>query len=137
MLVDYRQLKPKRPTIPVGSFSEPGPGWLLTLDGTWEWCKLEFSGWTGSTIRVSETRREAYAMGTSGSPILNAECQAVGVISLGDLNPVLAANLRAELVRELMDEESATDALKVRRRLDQERKDQRQRIQRELAASND
>ena len=109
----YEQFVSDRSTIGIGLLEEPGRGWLLTLTGTWEQCALDFDGWTGSTIRISETSPAAYALGTSGTPILDAEGRAVGVISVGTyLNPALVPNLRLEILVEFMGDKAA-DAVRA------------------------
>ena len=117
----YEHFVDDRSTISIGLFQEPEPGCLLTLDGTWERCELGPSGWTAATIRISDTPDEGCAPGTSGSPILNAEGCAVGVISDGeDLNPALAVNLPVEIVAESMGNR-AVDAVQARARIDEKR----------------
>ena len=117
----FEDLVGPRPGIPVGVFGKPGPGWLLTGDGEWEQCRLELSGWVGSTLRITGAHRAAYAPGTSGSPILNADCHVVGVITGGDdVNPVLAANLRLGMVADLLGEK-AGDAINAQLRHRQRR----------------
>jgi hypothetical protein len=52
--------------------------WLLTLDGRWERCHAELEGRESVTV-IGET--DGMTAGASGSPIINADGDAVGLVS--------------------------------------------------------
>ncbi len=71
--------------------------WLLSLGGQWFACRVESSG-RGLWIAERSARIEG---GMSGSPIVSQHGEALGVISTGHWDPLLAASLPAWIVRAL------------------------------------
>ena len=88
----------------AGTPERPQTAWLLSLAGTWLQCKVhQFQRRSGLTIDADP---KGYAAGTSGSPVITSDGQAIGVISLGaDGNPVLVNNLPGWALRELDSDE--------------------------------
>jgi S1-C subfamily serine protease len=106
-----------RPAVEVGSptgvrpspLGRPtSPGWLLGGAGqTWHQAQVTRYRKTLSLVASDQT---AYAPGTSGSPILDANGNAIGVVSTGDhLNPMLSRALPMWLA-ELLVRPSAGDS---------------------------
>jgi hypothetical protein len=74
-----------------------GEAWLLALDGNWFKCKITGHP-RGCSISGAEKR---LASGMSGSPIVNSDGAAIGVITGGVCEPSLVTNLPAWILREL------------------------------------
>ena len=89
----YEDLVASRSSLHIGTLIKPCPLWLLTLDGQWTQCAFPDDG-RGRWLSVVGALPEAFAPGTSGSPIIAADGHAVGLIGVGGLsNPVLADRL--------------------------------------------
>jgi hypothetical protein len=72
------------------------PGKLLSLAGDWIACRIEY--WDGP-LSVESLSVKAFEAGMSGSPILDEQGRAIGLVSVGDEetgggpNPRLTAHL--------------------------------------------
>jgi hypothetical protein len=103
--ITFEDLVENRPALQIGALTEPGPGWLMTLGGQWVRCTLDVGGSSGgwlSSLLIADAPEEAVAPGTSGSPILDVDGRAVGVISVGEMfNPPLAPSLPGWLLAHL------------------------------------
>ena len=71
----YINLIGELPALPVAEAPEKGRGWLLTLDGKWVACDVQNVG----RLWISNAA-EPIIGGMSGSPILNSEGAAIGVV---------------------------------------------------------
>jgi hypothetical protein len=88
-LLTFGRHKVKRPT------PGEGPARVLSLDGRWlDGQVLRRTGW------LEFKPHELIKSGMSGSPIIAAGA-AIGIVSLGRLNPALVDNLSARLVRDI------------------------------------
>jgi hypothetical protein len=78
--------------------STPGEGaaFVLSLDGQWHEGKVERRG-----NLLSFKPRNLFVGGMSGSPILNTDGAAIGVVSVDIMNPVIIDNLSAHLVQSI------------------------------------
>jgi hypothetical protein len=79
-----------------------GQGWMLALKGDWYPCHIRRS--RGKPL-YSPDAAQSLASGMSGSPILDVDGNAVGVVSIGNKtsgpHPDLAGSLPAWLARAL------------------------------------
>jgi hypothetical protein len=102
----FLQLTDDRPKLRLGAIAEPCDGWLLGLNGEWERCAIlvdALNRWR--SVAVENAAPNAIAPGTSGSPILTATGEAIGVVSLGPhMNPRVALELPVWLVPSLLRE---------------------------------
>jgi hypothetical protein len=98
----YDRFVDDRPTFKVAVADEQvRPGWLFSKRNNWEPCGV--SSPRGRSVQVTDAATSATAPGTSGSPILNEDGNAVGVITLGPQpNVSLARELPAWLAKELI-----------------------------------
>jgi len=67
-----------------------GSARVLSLSGEWMDCTV-----TASRKWLTIDQEELVANGMSGSPILSPEGRAIGLMSTGEQNPILRANLPA------------------------------------------
>jgi hypothetical protein len=76
----------------------PGEGaaFVLSLDGEWREGKVERRG-----NLLSFEPENLFVSGMSGSPILNVDGAAIGVVSVDFMNPVIVDNLSAHLVQSI------------------------------------
>jgi hypothetical protein len=75
----------------------PGPGRARVLSLKGQWLELDWlrrGGWLGSN--------QSLKSGMSGSPIINANGAAIGVVSTDQACPVIVDRLPAQLVREIL-----------------------------------
>jgi len=86
-----------------------GPARLLALDGTWFDCRLCA---TGRSLWIEE-RTQDFAGGMSGSPIVDLEGAAVGVLCSTGANPLLMRQLPRWLLEEIV-EPQASDVASTR-----------------------
>ena len=102
----YNKLTEEVPPLRIADASKQGVGWLLTLDGLWISCVVRHNG---GPIKISDAA-EPIMGGMSGSPVLNSDGSAVGVVccssSSGDKlhtegypNPKLMDSLPGYLLR--------------------------------------
>jgi hypothetical protein len=87
------------PAEEFGAF-HPHPGFLLSLEGSWFPCIIEYIG--DGPLLISDAAQRIVG-GMSGSPILSAEGLAIGVVCLGGnhaANARLASHLPGWLLRE-------------------------------------
>ena len=95
-IADAPKMGRKRVKLPYGggSFEVDAPGRgsarLLSLDGEWLKCTVTRRG-----VGLSVDDQRLVASGMSGSPIISADGEAIGLVSTGGLNPVLRDNLPA------------------------------------------
>lgn len=75
-----------------------GPGRLLALDGQWFDCRLRA---TGRSLWIEE-KAQAFAGGMSGSPIVDLDGAAVGVLCSSGANPLLVRQLPGWLLEEIV-----------------------------------
>ncbi len=71
----YDELIEEAEALPIAEAPEEGRGWLLTLDGKWVACDVQNVG----RLWISNAA-EPIIGGMSGSPILNSEGAAIGVV---------------------------------------------------------
>jgi hypothetical protein len=76
--------------LEVAEAAEEGPVWMMSLEGPWYSCPARHRG-RGLWVAGSSDG------GMSGSPIIDAEGRAVGVVCLGGAAENLAPNLAADL----------------------------------------
>jgi hypothetical protein len=76
----YRALVETSGTLRIGVLTTPCEVWLLTLEGRWERCRVRTSA-VGRALTVVGAN-QGLAPGTSGSPILNPEGAALGIVSV-------------------------------------------------------
>ncbi len=76
----FETLMNKAPTLRIGEVENESEAWLLTLDGRWTQCAIKHGG--GRALWI-ENAEEPILDGMSGSPILNDESSAIGVVSTG------------------------------------------------------
>lgn len=80
----YEQLIEGRPTIELAAVTKRAPAYVLTLEGRWKPCVAEpprRPGWTRHLTLIG-----AYTVGgMSGSPIINRDGRAIGVVVVGSL----------------------------------------------------
>jgi hypothetical protein len=75
-----------------------GPALVLSLDGHWLQGQVaRRAGW------LAFEPKELFVVGMSGSPILSPAGEAIGVVSVDALSPVLVDSLSARLLREISD----------------------------------
>jgi hypothetical protein len=75
----YHALIDNAPVLRIGQFQASGSGWVLALDNHWARTPLWLlSGLYGISLSIGPTRP-----GMSGSPILNTEGRAIGVVTIG------------------------------------------------------
>ena len=76
--------------------SGEGPAFVLSLDGRWCEGQVErHSGW------LAFKPEKLFVSGMSGSPILDANGAAIGVVSIDCASPVIVDSLSARLVRNI------------------------------------
>jgi hypothetical protein len=109
----YEELVEGHAALLVGRLNPPCDVWLLTLDGQWEQCAVTVSQQLAAANTLTLVgAKDGNRPGTSGSPIVSANGQAVGVVSVGTAEngqvqaeqrgqPRLARVLPAWLVAEL------------------------------------
>lgn len=107
----------ERPALTVGLAKQSG--WLLSLEGDWLPCKCESTDPAERWLKVSGANIEG---GMSGSPIVDDEGHAMGVVSSDDASPGLAVNLRLELAVRLMGEAAAESVHALLRREEDRRR---------------
>ena len=73
-----------------------GPARVLSLDGRWHNGRVRRFG-----VLTFEPE-DLIVSGMSGSPILNAEGAAIGVVSVSSMSPVIVDSLSARLVRDIL-----------------------------------
>jgi hypothetical protein len=76
----YRAFVAASDALALGMMLVGGEAWLLTLEGEWERRRVRTSA-TGRSLIVVGADQDI-APGTSGSPILNAEGRALGIVSI-------------------------------------------------------
>ena len=76
----FETLTNETPTLRIGEAENESPAWLLTLDGRWTRCAIQHVG--GWPLWI-ENAEEPILGGMSGSPILNGDADAIGVVCLG------------------------------------------------------
>jgi hypothetical protein len=97
----YEMLLEDRPALTLAVMPSNAPVWLLTLDGRWARCEAERCGGFAAFAETVTLKgpEEAYAPGTSGSPILTDEGQVVSLVSVGNsLSPVLTDALPPRVI---------------------------------------
>jgi hypothetical protein len=75
-----------RDALRIGRLPVAATGCVCSLAGAWEACDLE--PWPHG--RFVDVKRVRIQSGMSGSPILDADGRAVGLVSVDDMNPILA-----------------------------------------------
>jgi hypothetical protein len=78
----YKALVESSRTLEIGVMTGPTGAWLLTVEGQWEPCRIQTSP-SGRSLTVVGADA-GLAPGSCGSPILSAEGQALGIVSIGD-----------------------------------------------------
>ncbi len=102
----YDELTNEASALRIVDAPEQGPGWLLTLDGRWVACVVQHFG---GPIMISDAA-EPIMGGMSGSPILDSDGAAMGVVCCssgssdkphteGFPNPKLTDRLPAYILR--------------------------------------
>ena len=102
----YEELTEEAPALGIVDAPEQGRGWLLTLEGRWVACVV---GHYGGPIEISDAT-EPIMGGMSGSPILDSDGAAMGVVCCssgssdelqtgGFPNPKLTDRLPAYMLR--------------------------------------
>jgi hypothetical protein len=105
----YEKLMSSSAALPIARLTQQTPGWLLSLDGEWFRCSVRPSG---RGLMVSNASKGILG-GMSGSPILDSDGAAIGVISCsqegpgekpteGDPNPRLIHHLPSWLECDLL-----------------------------------
>ena len=75
----FETLTNETPILRIGEAENESSAWLLTVDGRWVRCTVRIFGrslWIENAV-------EAIQFGMSGSPILNGDADAIGVVCLG------------------------------------------------------
>ena len=75
----FETLTEETPTLRIGEAENDSRAWLLTLDGRWMRCAIQRGG--GRSLWI-ENAEEPILGGMSGSPILNDESSAIGVVCI-------------------------------------------------------
>jgi hypothetical protein len=91
------------PALPMADAPEQARAWMLSLDGQWFECEARRVRGPRAAL-VVEKAAATIAAGMSGSPILDDDGAAIGVVCLNAgswPNPRLAAHLPAWLAREV------------------------------------
>jgi hypothetical protein len=97
----YRELIYGCPTLPIGKLIGSRLAWLLGRDGEWERCAVSRSP-LEHHVWVEHAATEGTVPGTSGSPIVLTDGQAIGIITTGEyLNPPLTDCLPGWLLPKL------------------------------------
>jgi hypothetical protein len=89
----------KRPVYKLGEEYKPAemqPGFVLSLENEWLPCTLG-----GRETSISIEEQGIIKSGMSGSPILDANGKAIGLISTGSINPYLFATLPRWILSDL------------------------------------
>lgn len=104
--LDYEALTEDVPFLPIGEPVGNTAAWLLTLDGDWMKCVVRLPG--GRAIYIDDAEDDIEA-GMSGSPILNHDGTAVGVVCMNEnsFNPRLTYDLPGWLLRSIVPPNSA------------------------------
>jgi hypothetical protein len=80
----YEALTEASPPLPIADvLQEESRGWLLTLEGQWFRCKLEYIKELDGPLWVTDTAQPIEG-GMSGSPIISDAGAAVGIVALGN-----------------------------------------------------
>lgn len=105
----YETLTEAMPALRLGPPPKEGEAWLLMLDGHWARCTVDTNFGHG-TISI-DNASEGIHGGMSGSPIIDSQGKAIGIVSIsggteqlhsqGGPEPSLVANLPGWLLREL------------------------------------
>jgi trypsin-like peptidase len=97
----YLEFMDGRPALKIGapSAAQSPDGWVLSLDGIWKPCTVH----TANNGRFLSTRGAKIEGGMSGSPILNAHGDAIGLISTAEVHPILSGCLPPWLQRLIAD----------------------------------
>lgn len=78
--IAFEALTEEAPALRIGEAAIDALAWLLTLDGRWTRCAIQRrNGWP----LWIENAEEAIRGGMSGSPILNDDTSAIGVVCVG------------------------------------------------------
>lgn len=97
----YEDFVDARPALSIVMPRDGARVWLLALDAGWHACSARLPAGVDRTIALVG-EGAAWERGTSGSPILDDDGNAVGVVSVGaELNPVLVNCLPRWLARDL------------------------------------
>lgn len=97
----YEALIEDRAALRLAAMPAAAPVWLLALNGQWIQCQAERSGGFAALAETIALKgpTDAYASGTSGSPIMAEDGHVVGLVSGGKmLNPVLLAALPPRVI---------------------------------------
>jgi len=95
----YNDFVESASVLQIDTVADSCAAWLLDLDGHWQRCEVHLRG--GWSLEISGCTNMAVARGTSGSPILNEEGHAIGLISAAWVNPALIAALPGRLLAQL------------------------------------
>lgn len=77
--IAFETLTDEMPIMRIGEVESESPAWLLTLDGRWMRCAIQHSSAWPLWIENAE---ESILGGMSGSPIMNDESLAIGVVCI-------------------------------------------------------
>jgi hypothetical protein len=104
----YEEFIATTEAIDIAHAQKRETGWLLSLKSRWEQCVVRHNG---GGIWIFNASGEGINAGMSGSPIINSDGSAIGVVCLGNgeanateggPNPRLAAHLPGWLLKALM-----------------------------------
>jgi hypothetical protein len=104
----YEALLESADPFPISDAPERGQGWLLSLEGKWFGCAVDYMKFVDGPLYITHCA-QPIAGGMSGSPIISAQGMAIGVVcvandsSCGDTangpNPRLVRDLPGWLLR--------------------------------------
>jgi hypothetical protein len=80
----YETLVESATPLMIADAPKKGPGWLLSLEGSWFECTVEHTG--GRQLWITSTAKSIEG-GMSGSPIISAEGAAIGMVCLSAEDP--------------------------------------------------
>jgi hypothetical protein len=80
----YEAFVDSRRPAPMSEAGEEGEAWLLSLENVWFRGRFERIDWGPMWVSKLEGSIRG---GMSGSPILNSEGAAIGVVNLGNMSP--------------------------------------------------
>ncbi len=79
----YEELMESTAALPISVSAKEGHAWLLSLGNRWFQCNVKMGGHHATGSLWLSNASEGIEGGMSGSPILSADGEAIGVVSVG------------------------------------------------------